>query len=211
MNMRLKKSLLVMAPLAFLITSPAYGQTIDSLPTSSVTTARPWLKMNPTTFPVSTASVLEQFDRVSRYHLGLNSQDRARLAMLLETNGGVEVMVPDGITFNYLTGRCDGKPCVYEKMRKQLGRVDRALLFDLGNGKFVYWFTGERGKSCNNIGVVINSPPPIAFTSTPPPPAPPKKNCRLVPVTQPGTQPRFRYIAEGVACCLSCTPPPSLL
>lgn len=53
-------------------------------------------------------------------------------------------------------------------------------------------------------------PPPAA---TPPPAAynPPPKKCRLVPVTQPGTQPRLRYFSEGISCCINCPAPRSLL
>ena len=185
--------------------STAFAADPPTLP-SSPTAARPWLKMNSTTFPVSTVSVLEQFDRVSRYDLRLMPQDRARLDAMLETGQGIEVWVPDGIGLDYLTGRVNGKPGVYRGMRKQLGGSHRALMFDLGNGKTVYWFTGQKGISCNNIGVVIYSPPPIAFQS---PPLPKKVVCRMVAVRSTDYEGVGYTQLPGFilpSCCPQCVP-----
>jgi hypothetical protein len=122
--------------------------------------------MNPTTFQLSHRAVLEQFDRVAAVDSRMTAAKRSSLEQLLASGGGREVWVPDGIGLDYLTGRQDGRPYVYENMKKQIGRADRALLFDLGDGVYLYWFTGTR-ESCNNIGIVIIEPEPDA--ALPPP------------------------------------------
>ena len=150
--------------------APAVAQSAASfdLP-SSASADRPWLRMNPTTFQLSHSAVLEQYDRVAVYDAVLTPAKRERLAAALEAGEGIEVWVPDGIGLDYLTGRRGGQPHVYEGMVKQIGRSDRALLFDLGDGVYLYWFTGT-DESCNNIGVVIVPPEPVAYYAPPPPP-----------------------------------------
>lgn len=138
--------------------------TAESLPSSLVEMERTWRKMNPSTFTLSNASVLSQFDRVASYEPRFTSEKKERLAEMLVNDEGEEVWVPDGISFDYLTGRSHGKPFVYQKMRKGLDRVDRALLYDLGDGVYIYWFTGVKGVSCNNIAVVILSPSRVERT-----------------------------------------------
>ena len=138
----------------------------SEIPTSSQTMTGKWRVMNPTTFQLGQAAVLNQYDRVKAIDSRLTAQKRSRLEQMLTAGGGREVWVPDGIGLDYLTGRQDGRPYVYENMKKQIGRADRALLFDLGDGVYLYWFTGTR-ESCNNIGVVI-TPPPTLVAAPPP-------------------------------------------
>lgn len=132
--------------------------TAESLPSSPTVMERTWRKMNPSTYTLSHSSVLSQYDRVAAYDSRLTAEKRARLEYLLKSEQAEEVWVPDDINFDYLTGRSGGKPYVYENMRKALGRVDRALLYDLGDEVYIYWFTGVKGVSCNNIAVVILPP-----------------------------------------------------
>ncbi len=138
-----------------------------------------WRVMNPSTFAATEQSILEQFDRVARLDSRLTAEKRAKLASMLSANQGIVEQVPDGIRLNYLTGRRDGQSSVYQGMLKELGRSDRALKFDLGDGVIVYWFTGDKGRSCNNIGVVIA--PPVAVADNPPVV---KKPCRYVTRTR---------------------------
>lgn len=145
----------------------------NSLPSSDQNITRRWLRMNPSTFAVSNAAVLEQYDRAARLDSRLTPEKRAHLATMLQAKEGVEVMVPDGICLDWLTGRFEGSPFVYSGMCKGLGRNDRALMYDLKDGVTIYWFTGERGKSCNNIGIVIKKKPPPP--GVPAEPAKPKK------------------------------------
>ena len=179
----------------------------SDFPTSSDAALAAWKVMNPTTFPVTTASVLEQYDRVAKQEPRLTPEKRARLAAMLAEGSGVKVMVPDGIVIDYLTGRQRGVPHVYEDMRKSLGRDDRALLFDLGDGVTIYWFTGVARQSCNNIAVVVYSPP---APPAPPPasPPPPIVKVRMTPIPSPmlGGQP---VILQGFlqnCCCITFTP-----
>lgn len=159
--MKMRKIMLglVLAPLALGFSTGAIAQS-QELPSSVDVMTRDWRVMNPSTFQLSHASVLEQFDRVAVIEATLTSEKKERLAEMLANNEGVEVWVPDGIGLDYLTGRRRGAPHVYPDMNKAIGRTDRALLFDLGDGVYIYWFTGTR-ESCNNIGVVVIPPEPI--------------------------------------------------
>ena len=177
-----RKALLrtVLAPIVALglyAGSPAYANTsavattaTASLPSSDQNLIRKWLRMNPTTFPASNKAVLEQYDRAAKLDSRLTAEKRAHLAQMLQNGQGIPVMVPDGIGLDYLTGRFEGSPFVYVGMVKKLGRDDRALLYDLGDGVTIYWFTGAK-ESCNNIGIVIKRPPvPVGMAFVPPKP-----------------------------------------
>lgn len=190
--------------------TPLHAQTTTStaeLPSSSEVYKTAWLKMNPTTYAVSTASVLEQFDRVARSDSRLTPVMRDRLEAMVRTGEGIEVRVPDGIVLDYLTGRRDNKQHVYLAMLKKLGRDDRALLFTLGDGVSIYWFTGEK-TSCNNIGVVferilILEPVPVMTI------LPPKKpQYKMQGVTKYTTNVNAVYLpAFMLAGCSPCCPP----
>lgn len=190
--------------------SPLQAQTTIStaqLPSSSGAYKTAWLKMNPTTYAVSTASVLEQFDRVARSDSRLTPFMRDKLEAMVRTGEGVEVMVPDGIVLDYLTGRRNNKQHVYPAMLKKLGRDDRALLFTLGDGVSIYWFTGEK-TSCNNIGVVFQTtviliPEPVVAM------LPPKKPQYKMQVQTKYTTNNnaVYYPAFMLAGCLPCCPP----
>ena len=164
------------------LSTPAFATstvTTASLPSSDEVISRSWLRMNPPTFTASNAAVLEQYDRAAKLDPRLTSEKRARLAAMLQAGQGVVVSVPDGIGLDYLTGRFEGSPFVYAGMNKKLGREDRALMFDLGDGLTIYWFTGVRNQSCNNIGIVIKRPP-VPVGMAPPPPKPHKMVCQIV-------------------------------
>lgn len=202
---KLMYSALMALSLSFVSLAPSRAEAVTTLPSSATTIARPWLKMNPTTFQVSHASVLDQYVRVAEVDSRLTGAMRDRLARMLRAGEGEVVEVPDGIVYDYLTGRVNGGPGVYRTMRQALGRSHRALLFDLGDGVYVYWFTGEKGISCNNIGVVI-VPPPVAYL---PPPSPPKKSCRVVARTIAAPPPTFTFYQSFVlpgCCCLTYIP-----
>ena len=158
--------------IAFVPAAHAAQEQVIELPSSNASGMSPWLVMNPTTFQLTHAAVLEQYDRVAAVESALTPEKRDQLEAMLAAGAGEEVWVPDRIGLDYLTGRKTGQPYVYERMRKEIGRVDRALLFDLGDGVYVYWFTGTQ-ESCNNIGVVVLPPEPLTGFSeyvAPPPP-----------------------------------------
>lgn len=198
--------------LCLIVASPAYASEVSpmtALPTSSAPAKQQWRVMNPTTFKVSNAAVLEQYDRVASLDNRLTAEKRDRLISLLTASQGVEVMVPDGIVLDYLTGRSANQPKVYFGMEKSLGRLDRALYFDLGDGVVIYWFTGVKGQSCNNIGVVITPPAIVAFQAPPPAPLPKKPPTWRI---QPGTSwqintPNYTFLPGNViVCCPGCPP-----
>lgn len=197
------------------LSTPAFATstvTTASLPSSDEVISRSWLRMNPTTFTASNAAVLEQYDRAAKLDPRLTSEKRARLAAMLQAGQGVVVSVPDGIGLDYLTGRFEGSPFVYAGMNKKLGREDRALMFDLGEGLTIYWFTGVKGQSCNNIGIVIKRPP-VPVGMAPPPPKPHKMVCQTVyaqrreEATQQGTFISSIYLPN---CCCEVLYTPSL-
>lgn len=214
----MRKALLgmVLASTMALVSSPAFATataivSTTSLPSSDDVISRHWLKMNPSTFTASNAAVLEQYDRAANLDARLTSEKRARLAAMLLAGQGIVVMVPDGIGLDYLTGRFEGSPFVYVSMQKKLGRSDRALIYDLGDGVTLYWFTGQKNMSCNNIGIVINRPPPAPGVP-PPPPQPKKQVCQIV-YTQRQSQPTAGQFIPSlylVNCCCEVFYTPSL-
>ncbi len=153
---------------------PALPASAQNLPSSVDVMTGKWRVMNPTTYDVKHDSVLSQFDRLVPHDNRLTPQKRARLADMLKKGEGTVAAVPDGINLDFLTGRRQGSPFVWTDMEKALGRSDRALMFDLGDGVIIYWFTGDPGKSCNNIGVVF-----VPKKDTPPPKI--KIVCAMVP------------------------------
>lgn len=182
----------------------------NSLPSSDQNITRRWLRMNPSTFAVSNAAVLEQYDRVARLDSRLNPEKRVRLATMLQANQGVSFVMPDGICLDWLTGRFEGSPFVYSGMCKALGRNDQGLMFDLGDGVTIYWFTGDEGRSCNNIGVVIKNPivPGVPVV----PPTPKKIVCQTV-YSQRQSQPTEGVFISSlylVDCCCDVLYTPSL-
>lgn len=106
-----------------------------------------------------------------------------------------EVLVPDGITFNYMNGHIAGRHGVTQLVQKLLGRLDRATLCSLGDGVYSYWFRGDSGKSCNNVGFVIRPEPK---------PATGKWVCRLSStgqVVSGGNQALYLPSVDLSSCC----------
>lgn len=150
---------------------PASAQ--SALPTSALPAKGSWDHMIPSSFRGSLSSAFGQCQRDEAISptdpLTPDKCDsfKAKLAL-----GECRVVsVPDGIVFDILNGRWGGKSGFKFGMRKHTGREDRALLCDLGDGVWGYWFTGIHGQSCNNVAFVF-VPKPVA-TPAPPPPQPP--------------------------------------
>jgi hypothetical protein len=160
------------------------------LPTSENPAKAKWETMKPSSFQASIASVLEQCNRAA----GVSKDDRLTVKMCQEMAPMIAdkkcsvVMVPDGTVFDLMNGQVNGRSGVALNQKKALGREDRALLCDLGNRTYAYWFTGEKGKSCNNVGIVFVAPPTKAAPPTPAksePPPPPSPASSAPPATQP--------------------------
>jgi hypothetical protein len=158
----------LMALLTF--ASPSWAS--DDFPTSENPATGKWRVMKPSSFTLEMSSVLAQCNRAAQ----VSDTDRLTTAMcqtlpaLIQGGKCEKRQVPDGVVFDHMNGHESGMSRVTKHVEKALGRTDPALICNLGNRTFAYWFTGEK-RSCNNIGIVFTAPPVVA--PTPPPPAPP--------------------------------------
>ena len=123
-----------------------------------------WRKMNPSMFDVGSITLLEQCQTAEPTKDWLGTVHCKRLIEAKE-EGRYEVVWIDGKKLDILLGRVDSDPDknarVHHYQEMQLGRLARALFFDLGDGVYSYWFTGEQGKSCNNLAFVFIPPKPV--------------------------------------------------
>jgi hypothetical protein len=135
----------------------------ENLPSSSTPTKSVWSSMRPTSFEPTVASALEQCLRAAKKDPAdvLTEEKCDTFKQQLEVGEACRlVWVPDGIGFDYMNGLIRGSKTVTENVKKSIGREDRARLCDLGDGVYAYWFVGDDGKSCNNVGIVIVAKPP---------------------------------------------------
>ncbi len=159
-------------------------------PTSENPALGKWTRMRPSSFSPTLRSAIEQCNRTA----AVDPQDRLTPQMcvtLEEKLRGSEcrkVLVRDGVIFDYMNGRESGRSRVTRHVEKAIGRPEVALLCDLGDRVFAYWFMGDKGRSCNNVGVVFEAvpppspPPPLTPSATPsPPPSPAPKAEAPVP------------------------------
>jgi hypothetical protein len=167
---RMLALLLVMGSLVLFMTSAKAAE----FPTSENPAKGNWTAMKPSSFPASLTSILEQCNRAAH----VSNSDRLTTAMcqklpsLVSSKRCKVDMVPDDLVLDYMNGRESGQSRLTFGVKKALGRSDRATICDLGNRTFAYWFTGEKGKSCNNVGIVFTAPPRKV---APPPPLTPIK------------------------------------
>lgn len=130
----------------------------------------PWKKMHPSTFDLSIDALGKQCEKAEPTETWLTLEHCRILVAKLEAKQCRVAMVPDGIRLDRLLGRVDGgkgPSKAWAKQEKNTGRLDRALLCDLGGGVHTYWFTGE-DTSCNNVAFVYLPTP----TAVAPPPTP---------------------------------------
>ncbi len=170
----------------------------ENLPTSENPAKEKWTKMRPASFAPTNQSAIEQCDRAaaSDPYDRLTSAKCDRLAFLLASRQCRKVVVKDGVVFDFMNGRINGHSGLTHGVEKKLGRSDPALLCDLGDRTFAYWFIGDKGKSCNNVGIVFEAPPP-ALKPTPaplPPPPPPTKVVETPPPPPPA--PKCEWVTE---------------
>jgi hypothetical protein len=121
-----------------------------------------WERMRPTSFSPTLASAIEQCNRTAE----ADASDRLTPAMcvkfeaLLRTGECRKALVRDGVVFDHMNGRHGGRSRLTHNVEKALGRLDPALICDLGEHVHAYWFVGKRGESCNNVGIVFEAIPP---------------------------------------------------
>ncbi len=164
----MSKKLFWVALMALLLTvvgMPSWAN--PQLPTSENPAKGNWTKMHPTSFAPTVESALEQCERTAK----LDSNDRLTpemcqvLEQKLKAKTCQSVSVADGVVFDHMNGRVSGRSQVTHHVKKLLGRNDPALLCDLGDEVYAYWFVGDTGRSCNNVGFVYVAKPivqPIA-------------------------------------------------
>lgn len=162
-----------------------------------------WRKMNPSMFDVGSIALLEQCQTAEPTKDWLGPVHCKRLIEAKE-EGRYEVVWIDGKKLDILLGRVDSDPDknarVHHYQEMQLGRLARALFFDLGDGVYSYWFTGEQGKSCNNLAFVfIAKRKPVSHTSEVVEVIA-EKQCHFVPDGQVVTPGVYTHL-NGVAVC----------
>ncbi len=158
MSNLLTKVLALMVPIFLCWGSKAQA---EELPTSETPASSVWSYMTPSSFHSTVASAIEQCERTARTDLSgrLELSQCESLKQLLEGNQCEVKMVKDGIVFDRMNGRINNNSMVTSNIVKRLGREDRALLCNLGNQVYAYWFIGEKKKSCNNVGFVYAAKP----------------------------------------------------
>ncbi len=151
----------------FLTGLPVSAYSAD-LPTSVQEPSGKWIVMHPTSFPAMISSAWDQCRRDANVSESdaLTLDKCTVLEQKLSNKACLTEQVPDGIVFDFLSGLSDGKSSIWQTREKATGREDRALLCDLGEGVYAYWFTGVPKQSCNNIAIVL-PPPPVASVPLP--------------------------------------------
>ena len=142
--------------------------------------------MKPASFRADMLSVIEQCNRAAK----ASPTDRLTTdmcqklpALIQDGKCRKEPSVPDGIVFDFMNGHESGRSRVTTGVKKALGRSDPALVCDLGDRTFAYWFTGEK-RSCNNIGIVFTAAPRLATLSPQPVPGVCGSNARRYSATE---------------------------
>jgi hypothetical protein len=124
---------------------------------------KPWRKMHEDSYEGKNSSAVQQCQESIGEVAGLLNIHCSTLAVMLEKNECQVKRVEDGSKYRQMRGRVNGNKNLASKLtpnlEKQLGRVDRALRCDLGDGIIVDWFTGVTGQSCNNLGFLYTPPP----------------------------------------------------
>lgn len=127
---------------------------------------RSWQKMNASSYEGTVPDLIRQCraQAVLDVEDGLTMEKCLVLEELAKAGKGQVISVPDEhegqrVVFTFMQGRHNGKSVTLKNLGKELGREDRAVWFYLGNGVHAYWFTGERGVSCNNLAMVLLPPP----------------------------------------------------
>jgi hypothetical protein len=149
----------LMVLFGFLVVLPSWA---DDFPTSVNPATGKWERMRPTSFSPTLASAIEQCNRTA----SADADDRLTPAMcvrfeaMLRAGECRKALVRDGVVFDHMNGRHGGHSRLTHNVEKALGRLDPALICDLGEHVHAYWFVGKKGESCNNVGFVFAAIPP---------------------------------------------------
>lgn len=153
---RVNPGIVMLLVLLTLLVSMSVQAQTSNLPTSEYPAKGEWKVMNPSTFLGTTDSAVEQCLRaVKADSTGRLTADKCQqFATKLEVGLCEIVTVPDGVVHDFMSQRVGGKSTLLHNVEKHIGRNDRALLCDLGEGVYAYWYTGEH-TSCNNVGITL--------------------------------------------------------
>ena len=155
----------VLALLLFNFAGLSAAQTagaLTELPSSREAPLGTWLNMIPKSYGEDIETVFEVCVNNAKISpLDVLTLKKCQLLKTQLTNSQCsEVFMSDkdAVRLSILNGLKNGKPYTWYNMLKQTGHSDRALLCDLGDGLYSYWFTGDAGKSCNNLAFVFAPP-----------------------------------------------------
>jgi len=164
---------------------------VPEWPTSAEPPKGQWTNMVSSSFGGTLPDLMRQCHAdVQAFPGQLSGSDCQRLFKLEEARDYYrQGQVPDGIILDLLNGLHRGESHDFLGRQKQLGRQATAKVFDLGGGLFAYWFTGDKGVSCNNLAWVF--PPESAAAVIPPPPAAPPTEAAVASSTPPTREARW--------------------
>lgn len=213
MRNHLLSMVLALSALGFILTaSSANAQSIE-LPSAVSTPTGNWTHMRASSHEATSADARRQCRRnVDAGEIAIGYEGCDRLKAMIDNGEGLVVGVPDGIVFNVMNARSNGRSYSTYRVKKQLGRIDRAELYDMGedaygNRVYAYFFRGE-DTSCNNVAWVILPPvAPPSVTFVPPPPK--EKVCRLVLINEVPRTTSMTYLPGFLlsSCCPECQGP----
>lgn len=191
---------LIRAVLTALLALSSQSWANDPLPTSENPATGKWTRMRPSSFSPTLRSAVDQCNRTAAADAGdrLTLDKCVRFEELLRGSECRKVLVIDGVVFDFMNGRESGQSRVTRHVEKAIGRPDVALLCDLGDRVHAYWFMGDQGRSCNNVGIVFTALPKVLPPPPPAPPPPPPKVTEAPPALQLRCQPvTRRYIVPS--------------
>lgn len=211
MEARVSSGIILLVLLMLLVSMSNVQAQANNLPTSEYPTKGEWRKMNPSTFPGTTDSALEQCRRAMRADRTgrLTAEKCKQFESMLRVGFCEVVTVPDGIVHDFMNQRVGGQSTLLPNVVKRIGRTDRAQLCDLGDGVFAYWYTGD-GSSCNNVGITLarsRVPAPVSVPELVVVPVTASEvqpvarvTCRFKKVEVVQTPSTFTHVSDFVSC-----------
>lgn len=187
---------------------PAKAQTEDEFPTSQQTPVHTWENMTADAHNASNQSGFTQCLRAAAIDATdslTKSKCYYQLALWEDATSDAcrYVTVPDknDIIFDYMNYRRDNKSYVDQAVKMSLPNGVKAQICDLGDGVYSYFFRGEPGKSCNNVGFVVDA------QAVPAAPTKAKVSCRQVrTVVHKHDSGGYEFLPGSYhpQCCLNC-------
>jgi len=144
----------------------SFEEAVFKLPSSQEEPLGLWLNMIRKSYGASISEVAEIcIKNADESRLDILTVAKCEMLVKQLTNKQCRVVYvsdKDRLVLDVLNGLKAGKPHTWYGMEKRTGHSDRALLCDLGDGLHSYWFTGDKERSCNNLGFVFLPSPPTS-------------------------------------------------